>query len=1092
MKRIFLTVLVLLIVIPAPAIYSQQCEIEYTWVEGTFPAQSEHSDEVTVQPGQNQTVNQMHITQIVNNGRNDAIIRTRSNSNDAVADYHTINNGSQTLWFPPTPIFQGTRLDRVSCLPYATIHDTEDLISEFGGSAQNLINDAQSAAQQGAEDARDDMIGLVNVANYTTFQQQAEQSLQEMEQQWEDLQQLAAENTDIGELILSEHFPELYEAIQATGSLNVNIPAAALQTHDQNLENLRAKLQDMDNTYQVSANINAFTEIDLEAQFPEIFAIEGYQCSLDTGLYDQFDGEFNRLISLFEQIMAEITPEADLPVFRFTRDEINQLSGLLLKPPCLEELVKANQVIAEDLNEFLEFVTAVQDNLRDWDVRWFARGNEPVYEDSRRLLESSERLIQLLVRQRQLEQATTQAKEEMDESYENLERGYGRVHDGDVFVLAGNLVDHMINPRDTEQIEQDLEDHQAAIERYESSLNARERGWQNIRRTSADWAAEAASLASAVSRLRLNITLITDFNGLMNNPVELQFPSESLRLAQSCITTANKSIATVINTFGNAFERYFADLQAMMQLMIPDELYVALEMHFEMITGIRANLEAAGNLPLRAAALGESYGLLTVAYADLGQSLAENPTDPDYLPKVESRIDVLSDRAEQLTSERTNFNQTFADANPDITLLLNTVLELQASLGNKENELPPLVAKLFETTLSIESVLNGLDSRTQSINECVTGKLDLTKNAVTSFPQRSQAFIDLIAEMTLDTVPEEVKESISNLLQLTNDQISNYADLRSWEVIEEEITNEQTLVMATAFAPLDFVEFHNEFLLALLPVPQPDAMPKLEILVQSFDDLVIETEELRSVIEKIIETDQQAAQEIQALAVWARTQASEMQNDLAELQLIAFDGTPIVSEINQMQDVASLWAVAAIETPGRLEELTISEIAQQLEELSPQVEQALQNLTSQTTAAISCAADAIQERSQIAGQSLNTAASQATADINSAANSVFNDLQNLLNPTSNLLSSVQGVITAGQTLMQDVEQSAVAGQSSFENLVSSSLQQMQENISCVDSTWGMIQQSKNELIGYYNEILDESHSNQMQIIQGSINFDPNN
>ncbi len=132
--------------------------------------------------------------------------------------------------------------------------------------AQNLISDAQSAAEQGAQDAKGSMLALVNVANYQTFQQQVEQSQQQMEQQWEELQQLAAESSEVGEIVISQHFPELYEAIQATGSININIPAAALKTHEQNLDNLQVKLQEMDQKYEVSSNISAFTNINLEEQ----------------------------------------------------------------------------------------------------------------------------------------------------------------------------------------------------------------------------------------------------------------------------------------------------------------------------------------------------------------------------------------------------------------------------------------------------------------------------------------------------------------------------------------------------------------------------------------------------------------------------------------------------------------------------------------------------------------------------------------------------------------------------------------------------------------------------------------------------------
>jgi hypothetical protein len=942
-----------------------------------------------------------------------------------------------------------------------------------------------------------------------------------MEQQWEELQQLAAESSEMGEVVISQHFPELYEAIQATGSINVNIPEAALQTHEQNLENLQVKLQEMDNKYEVSSNFDSFASINLEEHFPEIYEIENYQCSIDTGLFEQFDGEFNRFFTVFSQLMKEIISESDLPVFQFTRSESDQLKGLLEKPPCFEELAGANELILKDLNEFHSFATSINDNLGQWEAKWFARGNESVYEESQRLAQSSARLIQLIVRQRQLEHETTQAKTEMDESYEQLQFGYGRTDDVlSPFTMTEHVIDVVMNPRDSEKIQQDLDNHQAAVERYESALNARERGWGNLQRAAVDWTNDIGSLASSVSRLRLNFRLITDFQGLTKNPVTLNFPENSLRLAKSCITSTVNNIATTARIFREAFKRYYSDLGDMMRIMVPETLYLALELKYDVIIEMRNNIKTPIYIVASASKLGMGYGAITSSYTDLGLSLAQNPMDPDYLKTVESKVETLSENAEDLSEKHRDFRQAWADAKPEFDTLLNAVAELRASLESNRSDLPASAARLLDISISLESMLNGMEDLGQSAGNCVTGKLDLVKKATSTFPQRSQVFMNMIAEKSLDTVPDEVKQSISNLLQLTNEQISNYADLRSWEVIEEEITNEQTIIMATAFAPLDFVQYHNEFLLAMLPVPQPDAIPKLEILTQSFDDMVIETQELRSVIEEIIETDQQALQELQSIATWARGQESEIVNDFADLQWIAFDGSPILSEIDKLQDVGTLWSVALIETPGRIQDLTVGELAQRLEQLRPQVEQGLQNLMSQTTAGISCANDAIQSRAAIANRSISTAASQAIATISSDAPVLLNALQNILNPASILFGTnglavmlnipipddissdlnlilapetvlIEQILNATQNLQQEVQQSDYAGQTAFENLVSGSFQQMQDAISCVNSRSQTIQQIAGELSNYYSEIEGTQQFQQMQFIQGTT-FNPNN
>lgn len=1061
----------------AELLHAQECRIEYTWVEGNWPNQVEKSNIVTVQPGQNQTVNQMHITQIVNNGRNDAIIRTRNNANNAPADYHTINNGNQTIWLP-LPNFSGTRLDRVTCLSYATVNDANDLISEFGGSAQNLINNAQTAATQGAQLAKNTMIDLVNVTTYENLQQQFGQNRQVMEQKWEQLQQLAADGANVGDLLLSQHFPELHEAIEATASLNINLPSRMMQNHQQNVQRLETRLHEMDGKYQVSSNINAFASIDLEDQFPELFALGSYQCEIDMGLFDQFSGEFSRFFFALQNMLAGYIPESGLPVFNFTADEINQLTGIFAPPPCLNELIEYNQLVVRDLHQFMDFVTDIQSNLSGWQAEWFVRGNESVYQDSRNLLESSGRLMQLLQRQRELEQAATDAREEMDESYARLERSYGRFsHAGEALPT---FIDQLLNPRDAEQIQQDANEHQAAVERYQRTLAARDSGWQNIGREADGWSRDAASLASSVSRLRLNFTLVTDFSGLMGRPVELNFPAETIRLVQSCIISANQSAGTALNIFSGAFERYFSELNALIQSMIPDELYAALELRQSLIAQVEAGINARTELARSAAELGRSYVQLGGAYTDLGLVLAQNPLDPGYISMVDSKVENLSEQASQISQRYASFDQERANAAPELSILLNVVTEVRASLELHRGGLHGDLVELLNLSISLESMLRGMNDMSDTAKQCISDQLTLVQQALNIFPLRMEAFMKMTGELAMNLVPEEVKLHLGNLIGLTGDQISNYAELAQ-AYAEYQNLRQQTFVPAQQAA-----------LNALIPVPQADVESKLQDLMQAFETMYAQIDLMKSVTDNITNTDQQAVQELAQLTAWSINQGNEIQKDVAELVHIVFDASTILSDLNQASGVYPLWADAINMTPQHVSGLLANEIAQRLEPLRSQVEQALQQLTTQTTAAISCTADAIQSRTTIANQSVNTATTQATSGITSTAHSVFSNLQSLLNPNANVLNTVQQVITAGKSLMQDVQQSASAGQSVFESLMSTPYQQMQQAITCVNNRSATIQQRIDDLLVYYDEIEGASQPAQLQLIPAGFNINPDN
>jgi hypothetical protein len=1057
--------IIIMMCFSATSLYSQQCEIEYTWVEGNWPNQVEKTETETVAPGVNRSMNQMHITQIVNKGRNDAKITTRNNTTSADAVYHTINNGSQTIWFP-LPNFTNTRLHRISCQNYATIHDANDIIAEFNGSAQNLINKAKDFAEVGANNAKNTITGMVNVVTYNNLQQQFEQGRQNMDQKWLELQQLAAESGEIGNLIMSQHFPELHEALEATANANNSIQSNLLEAHDQNSKNLLAKLREMDDKYMVSSNLNTFTSIKLENQFPEFFALNSASCSIDNGLFNQFGDDFNRLASLLRAALDELITEADLPLFSFTADEMDRLTGILASPPCLKELEENHKLILQDLNSFMEFVKSIEVNLNEWQASWFARGNEAVYEESRRLLDSTRSMIQMLGRQIELEFAAQEAKEEMDESFERLSGNYGRI------TVAGapvpDFINIILNSNDSDRIEQDLENHRAAVETYERALNQRDRGWQNVGRSATGWSQDLSSLASSISRLRLRFDPLGNFVELSAKRISLNIPTETIRLAQSCVTSMKDSITTTITIFGNAFGRYFSDLNERLQRMIPDELYMALNMRFDLISDIQANFNAQNNLANKSGILIVSHSILADSYLDLGATLSQGPSDPGYLENVNSKVDALSGHAEKLKSDYNEFQNALADARPGMNATMSAMIELRTSLQSHSITLPPALAELLAYTVSLEETLQNLENMSKSINDCVAMQLDLTREFLNTFPQRSRAFAALITELTINMIPDEVKLRIGNLIELAENQVSIHSELAGALIVYNELRGQA------------FNSAVNAAVSAIIPVPQPNAEAALQDLVQAFNALYAQAEVLNTLIQNIYTTDEQAVQELTLLAGWAMNQKSEIVQDILELNHIVLDVSPIFANLDQVQSLGPLWSAAAVQTPIRLGNLVTNEIAEKLEALRPQIESGLQSLATQTIAAVSCASDAIQARNQVANQSVNTAVTQATADISSSASTVYNNLLGLTSPSNNLLSSVEIFLNTGKALIADVNQSTVKGKQTFENLVSSSYNQIETSIACVNTRSAAIQGLIDDLGDYYTEIEGSQQLPQVQ------------
>ncbi|TVP99659.1 MAG: hypothetical protein EA359_16805, partial [Balneolaceae bacterium] len=562
--KTWMLLIILILFAGAEMLIAQECKISVEYNAGNAFVQNISTIERSYSPGSWQSFSQEHITKIENTGRNDLLIRTRNVATNQTAIYHTINNGQQTIWFP-LPNFAGTALHEVQCLSYATIHDAAELISGFGGGVQNFLTEAETAARNAANEAKNDLLALADPAAYQNFQQEMNQKQQQLNQKWQELLQLAAEGMDEADMVLSEHFPELHAAIEATNNLNIDLQWAILETYGNNLEALQQKLREIDRKLGVSDFAGELASINPEEHFPELFALGAASCEIDPSLFNEAANEMNRFHDLFSRFMEELANRADLPAMPFTQSDIDQLNRLLTQPPCLDELVEARRLLADDLQSFVRYVQDIQANLEIWQRRWFIRGHEELFQESQRLAQTSAELAEHLVQQHTLEQEANQAKREMDDSHKMLGQIHGRGGQSiNLLVVRIDLMvpspDYLFAPNDEEQIKQQIEEHQKTIDNYEAAVLARENNLQQIQRLSADWLSGVSSLAASVSSVRITAPTVRRFIDLANNQPSLNLPASSVRLLRSCLTDINQNLQTASAIFSNGFRTFYDDL----------------------------------------------------------------------------------------------------------------------------------------------------------------------------------------------------------------------------------------------------------------------------------------------------------------------------------------------------------------------------------------------------------------------------------------------------------------------------------------------------------------------------------------------------
>ncbi|TVP97909.1 MAG: hypothetical protein EA359_18945, partial [Balneolaceae bacterium] len=517
--------------------------------------------------------------------------------------------------------------------------------------------------------------------------------------------------------------------------------------------------------------------------------------------------------------------------------------------------------------------------------------------------------------------------------------------------------------------------------------------------------------------------------------------------------------------FSNGFRTFYDDLANLAESMIPESVKLKYEALYQTSQQLNNDLDRYLEYYNALNEFRRSRVELRLAHADLALSVASSPLNPDYSDNIESRLATLNAKADDFIIKRDRVFELREEAYPNIWAYIELRLELrrnhqELARNNQSTRLNSLMNAVEKLGTTLEATVQ----TGNSIAECINTELELLRNTLDSFEQRKIAFALFIKEMLPDPIPDEVKQSIANLMRLTAEQLVHVL-IRDPSLIHEEASNFGRLFADPTFIIPDLISFK-----IALWFDQDLANFYLNQAFGRIQNIEIETKELQNHLRIIAENHNEAMQELDFLRDWARTNSGEVAKDISDLQLAALNISPILQNTDHFLALAPLWAEAVYHTPLQMPAVAGNEIAQRLESLRPQVEQGMQNFVSVSSAAVSCATDVLNHRSGIAAQSVNSAVSQAIADIQSQAPVVYSNLQGLQNPVQSALNSVEQVFTAAKSLLEDVKNSPAQAKSNFENLVSSNVAQIQNSIACVNDRSITIQQQVDQLTDWFTEI----------------------
>ena len=1023
--------------------------------------------EQTYQPGGWQSFSQEHITKIENTGRNDLLVRTRNVLTNQIAEYHTVNSGPLTIWFP-LPNFTGTALHQVRCLNYSTIHDATDIIAEFGGGAQNLINQTEAAAIQMVQDSKNTLLAMADPETYQNFMEDLNQKQQQVEQKWQELQQLAIEGLSDAENLIQNYFPELHTAIAGSSAVTIDLHNAVIENYNQNLLAFQSKLQEIDQKTGISDEIDKLLSVNIEEYFPEVFALGKIQCRIDPAVYDEAVREIARFYDLLNNLLRAIDNRIDLPDVPFSTNDINRMVQLVSKPSCMHELQEAQQLGVDELQKFIASAEELMANVRSWQSRWFAENEQLIFDESRRFVSVSERLFANLEHQLQLETNATELELIMEQNISLATDFLSEFISISTFtepVLAQLALEN--EQSEKEQIIRQQIDYS---DRYEQAEETRQRGRENLRRELDGWQREMGSLAALLSRTRISEPPVLDFLRYANNPEMLSIPSESSRLLRSCMQSFRSDINTALGMITEGYHNFNSMMKELSDQVLPEQLGIVLQYQNEAFARAMVDIRQIGDLrPLvseylqSAVSLAQTSGKLldfevAMVPSTFGPIATPYPNFPGFEEEFRTTYELYFQETERL-------NEAIAGILPGIEEYLDLLSEMNAAFEENRSELTTAAMELSNYSINLLELMRSLYNTSLSVRECTGETYTLAHAAVQTFDVRKQIFIRDLNEMFPPPMPDEVRQRISNLLQLTNQQIEQILNPHPL-VMLEDANNRRNTALQVAFTQADFLNFT-----AFLQTGNQNlAMEYLDSAVNRIAEIDIETTQLRAYLQQIQDTHREALHELELLKEWARSESGEIVNDIHELGMASLNLSPVIQMTDQLLALLPLWVEAKNATPARLQSIVTNEIAQRLEQLRPQVESGIQNFYSYSAAAALCGQDVIGYYTSISGQSVANSVNQAMANIVGSAPVVFSNLQNLLNPVQSVMNSVEQVINSGKSLIQEAQQAPQTAKNNFDNAVSSAKDIMEQSMVCVNQRSNEIQSTINELNSMFAEI----------------------
>ncbi|MBV1910555.1 MAG: hypothetical protein KUG78_14735 [Kangiellaceae bacterium] len=1061
------SILSLMLVVPFSVSAANECRLKYKAGNSGYKYQS-------INKGQSTNLTKSDFKEAYNVGRND--IKLTLEYKDLTGRTRTeymnlIKSGSATIPLPPIPLIN-KKLKKIKCQGYSTISDAVRLTQQLGNSASTLVSRATNAATASINTAATNASKLFTAQSANAYKRNSQTAIQSVTSALNAAKSSANATSSNIRTNLAQHFPEMNQAINASGQYGWQLKNTVMDQTKQNLTRTQSEVNRFDKKYNVSKTVSQLIRIDLAKDFPELNALKRVRCEISTGSIASFSGDLSRLKRELARLdkkyqFSKNVGKLSKTLATIPAADFRKLKSIAKRKDCSNSWQVLSKQIDTDGKLLSQYLSAVLKELKKLKASAFNRSQRQFYNEIKSLISRTESLIKEHKAQERRKTNLDEASANFDKSYKRIDNDLGPIQNdlekfpgGSLVVDAGLLVKKQLPSwltDDPKRLRQLLDAHARSTKSYDRAIKNHEEGKLKVKQKFDAWVRQSGKTIETATKLKVTLPKGNKLLVLLVKPPMLKVTEKAFIAAHKCLVESAANSLLVAQIAMEVIDQYLKNIGKVITDTIPEDVKKAMAQ----LNSAVVKLSATKLSELKSSSVEQARKDMDSRLKALWSQFSIDPTQKNFANQTNNIFKSIRAAVLELKQTGINLSKELSGSEKTWVQVALAADNLTKVLNRHGKSNWRDITKLQKSIPGLKLKWNQLAKIPKSIADCASKTASALEKAITRFPTRLSKLIRTKASQVANALPQPIKDKLNRLK----------ASLSSAHATSSQLIN---AITAANSAYQQYVESQRNAVGSLVPLPKQNAPQKAQ---QALTKLNVLKQKLATAESRWTNFD--AAQtalrnDVAGLISVTNKQRGELRADAQRIVFAPFNTNLFATQLSGVNNLTNLWNKAIQKLPSRLAALVTGGLSTQIES---QINQGITWMNSKNTSLLRCINAAAGNRSSIIDSNQkNAAINQTVQGLNTEATAVITNLNSLIPPRIDLLSRLGSIFSSANNLSNRIANISTTAASNFSTKISRFSSQLNQAKSCVINNHNQINDKKNELLNLLPSNTRTTHS----------------